>query len=158
MSNDLAKSTIYFAYENIMAIFFVVTMISVITIYIIVNNISFKEKKTKVDKVITIENFTSTELKQEAGNDARNDSTCSRLKFKDSCVAGGNCVWVTAKQSGKLVEKCVSANPNIDNTAPGSDGPEKKCFKENGKLVPWEEFYYLDGSKTIKKPIGIKFC
>ena len=47
--------------------------------------------------------------------------------------------------SHKLVEKCVSANPNIDNTAPGSDGPEKKCFKHKGKLVPWENYYYLDG-------------
>ena len=57
MSNDLAKSTLYFAYENIMAIFFVVILLSVITIYIIVNDISFKEKQTKVDKVITIEKW-----------------------------------------------------------------------------------------------------
>ena len=63
MSNDLAKSTLYFAYENIMAIFFVVIMISVISIYIIVNDISFKEKETKVDKVMTIEKFSSSQLK-----------------------------------------------------------------------------------------------
>ena len=158
MSDDLAKSTLYFAYENILAIFFVVIMISVITIYIIIHDISFKEKQYKINKVITVEKFTSEQLKQEAGNDLRNNNFCNKLKFKDSCIAGGNCVWVTAKYSGKLIEKCVSANPNIDNTAPGSDGPEKKCFKKNKKLVPWEEFYYLDGSQTKKKPVGIKIC
>ena len=52
MSNDLAKSTIYFAYENIMAIFFVVTMISVITIYIIVKIFHLKKKKQKLIRLL----------------------------------------------------------------------------------------------------------
>ena len=60
--------------------------------------------------------------------------------------------------AGTSDKKCVSANPNIDSTAPGSDGPEKKCFKKNGKLIPWELYYYLDGNTTKQNPIGISIC
>ena len=155
MSNDLATSTLIFIYDNIFAIFFVVILLSVLTIYIVVNDITFKEETLKVDKVITIEKFTTDELKLETSEDMRNDGSCDKLKFKDSCTALGSCVWVTAGTSDK---KCVSANPNIDSTAPGSDGPEKKCFKKNGKLIPWELYYYLDGNTTKQNPIGISIC
>lgn len=158
MSNNLAGSTLMFLFDNIFAIFFVVVLLSVITIYIIIHDISFKEKKYKVDKVITIEKFTPKELKQKAGEEMRNDNSCRKLKYKDTCVALGSCVWVTAKPKSKLIEKCISANPNIDSTAPGSDGPEKKCFKHKGKLIPWENYYYLDGKSTKEKKIGLKFC
>ena len=114
-----------------------------------------KELKPQIDKVITIEKFTTDELKHETSEDMRNDGSCDKLKFKDSCTALGSCVWVTAGTSDK---KCVSANPNIDNTAPGSDGPEKKCFKKNGKLIPWELYYYLDGKDIKQNPIGISIC
>ena len=158
MSNNLAGSTLMFLFDNIFAIFFVVVLFSVLTIYIIIHDISFKEKKYEVDKVITVEKFTSQELKQNSSENMRNDNSCKKLKFKDACTALGSCVWVTAKPNGKLVEKCVSANPNIDNTAPGSDGPEKKCFKNKGKLIPWEHYYYLDGKNIKQKKIGINFC
>ncbi len=158
MSNNLAGSTLRFLFENIFAIFFVVVLFSVLTIYIIIHDISFKEKTFKVNKVITVEKFTTQELKQNAGEDMRNDNSCKKLKFKDACTALGSCVWVSAKPSNKLVEKCVSANPNIDNTAPGSDGPEKKCFKLKGKLVPWENYYYLDGKSIKEKKVGISVC
>jgi len=154
MSNDLATSTLSFIYDNIFAIFFVVVLLSVLTTYITLRNISFKEESLKVDKVITIEKFTSNELKQMSSEDIRNDNSCDKLKFKDSCTALGSCVWVTSGSH----KKCVSANPNIDNTAPGSDGPEKKCFKKNGKLIPWEQYYYLDGNDLKQKPIGISIC
>ena len=158
MSNNLAGLTSKFLFDNIFAIFYVVVLFSVITIYIIIHDISFKQKKYKVNKVITIEKFTPKEFKLKAGEEMRNDNSCKKLKFKDTCVALGSCVWVTSNLKGKLVEKCTSANPNIDNTAPGSDGPEKKCFKHKGKLVPWENYYYLDGKSLKKKDIGIKFC
>ena len=159
MSNNLVGSTLTFVYENIFAIFFVVVIFSVLTIYIIINNISFKEKNYTVNKVITVEKFTTDELKQNSSEDMRNDNSCKKLKFKDSCTALGSCVWVTATpSSGKLVEKCVSANPNIDNTAPGSDGPGKKCFKNKGKLIPWEHYYYLDGKNIKQKQIGVSVC
>ena len=157
MSNNLASSTLNFLYENIFAIFFVVVLLSVICIYIIINEISFKEKKYKIDKVITIEKFTAHDLKKEAQNDMRNDGTCNKLKYKDACTALGTCVWVTANQDN-LIERCVTANPNIDNTAPGSDGPEKKCFKHKGKLIPWENYYYLDGKAMKEKKIGVSVC
>ena len=158
MSNNLASSTLGFIYDNIFAIFFVVVLFSILTIYIIIHDISFKEQKTKINKVIVVEKFTTNELKQKSREDNRNNKSCKKLKYQDSCIALGNCVWVTAKPNNKKISKCVAANPNIDNTAAGSDGPEKKCFKHKGKLVPWDEYYYLDGKNTIKKKIGIKVC
>ena len=124
MSNNLAGSTLMFLFDNIFAIFFVVVLLSVITIYIIIHDISFKEKKYKVDKVITIEKFTPKELKQKAGEEMRNDNSCRKLKYKDTCVALGSCVWVTAKPKSKLIEKCISANPNTHITPPVRDRPE----------------------------------
>ena len=44
MSNNLAGSTSKFLFDNIFAIFYVVVLLSVITIYIIIHDISFKEK------------------------------------------------------------------------------------------------------------------
>ena len=158
MSNDLASSTLYFLFDNIFAIFFIVVLLSVLTIYIIIHDISFEKEKIQLNKVITIEKFSTKKLIQDATQNMRNDNTCGKLKFKDSCIAGGSCVWVTAKPNGNKISKCISANPNIDTTAPGSDGPEKKCFKHNNKLIPWEEYYYLDGQNTKKKPIGISVC
>tara|TARA_Y100000591_G_C21837699_1_gene703579 strand:+ start:596 stop:1072 length:477 start_codon:yes stop_codon:yes gene_type:complete len=158
MSNNLASSTLMFLFDNIFAIFFIVVLFSVVTIYIIIHDISFKEKTYTVNKVITIEKFTPSQIKKKAGEDMRNDKSCKKLKYKDSCIALGNCVWVTAKPNKKNIEKCVSANPNIDTTAPGSDGPEKKCFKHKKKLIPWENYYYLDGKTTKEKKINISMC
>ena len=36
--------------------------------------------------------------------------------------------------------------------AAGSDGPSDLCFcSKNGKLLPWEEYYYLDGGDIKSK-------
>ena len=36
--------------------------------------------------------------------------------------------------------------------AKGSDGPSDMCYcSKDGKLIPWEEYYYLDGSTIQKK-------
>ena len=84
MSNNLAGSTLRFLFENIFAIFFVVVLFSVLTIYIIIHDISFKEKTFKVNKVITVEKFTTQELKQNASEDMRNDNSCKKLKHSNN--------------------------------------------------------------------------
>ena len=76
MSNNLAGSTLMFLFDNIFAIFFVVVLLSVITIYIIIHDISFKEKKYNVNKIINIEKFTHMELKQKEGEEMRNVNCC----------------------------------------------------------------------------------
>ena len=158
MSNDLASSTLFFIFDNIFAIFFVVVLFSLVTVFIIVHDISFKEKPIKLSKVITIEKFSTNNLKQESLQEMRNNNSCDKLKFKDACIAGGSCVWVTSKVNNNLIKKCVTSNPNIDTTAAGSDGPEKKCFKHNNKLIPWEEYYYLDGKDTKMKKLNLNSC
>lgn len=155
-----------FFFENIIPILIVVIIFSCITIAIIVYDIQFpKKQKQKIDRVVVIENYTpqitSQNLAIQGKNGMNNSQTCNKLNNKVSCTALDSCVWVDAKLNKKFMEKCVPANPILDtktNPPSGSDGPEASCFKHKDKLVPWENFYYEDGGKQIKKKLPKTKC
>ena len=75
------------------------------------------------------------------------NKTCVGLKDKSGCASLGGCVWVTS-DNGK-VKKCQQGNKT---------GPTDMCYckpdsktAKTGKLIPWDEFYYLDDSGSISK-------
>lgn len=156
-----------FFFENINWILFVVLFFSFLAIYMIVNNIKFKEKKSKVVRVVTIEKMTNKkpthtkeQLKSDMKSDMKGSDTCHKLTNKVSCTSLGTCVWATAKDNGKKIDKCITAQAlgKDSKAAQGSDGPQDLCYKtKNGKLVPWDEYYYLDG-KNIKSKKGKQVC
>jgi len=159
-------STNGFFFENIIPILLIVVLFSCITIAIVIYDIKFpKEEKEKVERVVVIENYTpkitANNLAIQGKNGMNNSKTCGKLNNKVSCTALDSCVWVDAKLNKKFIEKCVAANPILDDkTKPpsGSDGPEESCFKHDGKLVPWENFYYEDGGQQIKKKLPKAKC
>ena len=54
----------------------------------------------------------------------------------------------------KKIDKCVTTQAlgKDSKAAEGSDDSQDLCYKtKNGKLVPWDEYYYLDGKNKIKK-------
>jgi len=145
-----------FFFENINWILFVVLFFSFLAIYMIVNNIKFKERKSKVVRVVTIEKMTNAkeELKNDIKNDMKSSNTCHKIKNKEGCTSLSTCVWATAKDGNKKIDKCVTAQAlgKGSKEAEGSDGPQDLCYKtQNGKLVPWDEYYYLDGKKIKSK-------
>lgn len=133
--------------------------------FMVVNNIKFEKQKTKVDKVIVVEklvegldeNENSPEkLKIEAQRGIGNN--CAKLDSKEGCTALGGCVWVTGTDIDNMSKKCVEAAGTSGNMARGSNGPANKCFQnKNGKYVPWEKYYYLDGA-NIRDGSGVSKC
>jgi len=159
---SLAKSTIKFLSKNILEIIFFVILLSTFIIFIIINNITFKKPKTKVNKVIIVEKLTNPppeqNLRKNASTGLRNNKICKKLDTKEGCTSLGTCVWVTGTEKSSKISRCIAANDVIKGMVPGSDGPIDKCFKnKEGKFLPWEEFYYLDGDK-INKGKGISSC
>ncbi len=151
-----------FFFENINWILFVVLFFSCLAVYMITHNIKFKEKKSKVVRVVTIEKMTNPKekLKSDLKSDMKGNNSCHKLTNKVSCTSLGTCVWATAKDNGKKIDKCVTAQAlgKDSKAAEGSDGPQDLCYKtKNGKLVPWDEYYYLDG-KVIKSKKGKNVC
>ena len=150
----------YFLWENVWSILFVVLIFISLTTYIIVNNIEFKKQKTKVKKVIVVEKYVnpppnSKQLNTEVVNASSNNSTCGKLQNKEGCTSLGSCVWAIAKNKKDVIKKCVAAQSlgAGSSAANGSDGPTDICHcSKNGKLIPWEEYYYLDGNSIKKKP------
>ena len=145
-----------FLWENGFSILFVVIVLIVITLYIVLNDIKFETPKTKVERVVVLEKFNNgrkppsfKEMQQDIENDTDN-KTCVNFSDKSGCTALGGCVWVTADNGN--VKKCQQGN---------NDGPTDLCYckpnkkgvkgKDNGSLIPWDEYYYLDDSATISK-------
>ena len=155
---DIVTQTGYFLWNNGWSILLVVIVLSMIMAYIAVNDITFKKQKVKLQKVIVLEKYanpppTTEQLNTEVENSSNNNSTCKQLGDKTSCTALGSCVWVKAQDKKNTIQKCVAAQAlgTGSNAAKGSDGPSDMCYcSKDGKLIPWEEYYYLDGS-TIKK-------
>ena len=151
-----------FFFENINWIIFVVLFFSFLAIYMVAHNIKFKERKSKVVRVVTIEKMTNPkkQLKEDLKSDMKGNNSCHKLTNKVSCTSLGTCVWATAKVGNKKIDKCVTAQAlgKGSKEAEGSDGPQDLCYKtKNGKLIPWEEYYYLDGKK-IKSKKGKNNC
>lgn len=156
-----------FLYENLYAILFVVIFFLLLAVYMITHGIKFKEKKSKVVRVVTIEKMTNNkptyskeQLQTDAKNEMKGNDSCKKLKNKVSCTSLSTCVWATAKDGNKKIDRCVTAQAlgKGSKAAEGSDGPQDLCYKtQNGKLVPWDEYYYLDG-KVIKSKKGKNVC
>mgnify|MGYP001159898756 CR=1 FL=1 len=158
-NNDIIKQTGLFIMNNIVAILIITSLFTSLMVYIILNNIKFNENKKKISKVIVIEKMgNKKDILDKLNTDVKiissNNNTCGTLKNKESCTSLGTCVWVKTKDKGNKIQKCIEALElgNNSTQALGSDGPTDMCYcSKDGKLIPWEEYYYLDGSKIIKK-------
>ena len=87
-------------------------------------------------------------LNQSVNNMSNNNGTCGKLKDKSGCTSLGSCVWAVATDKKTKINKCVAAVQlgSGSKAATGSDGPSDICYcSKDGKLIPWEEYYYLDG-------------
>ena len=150
---DIVTAAGLFLWENMWYILLVVIVLTILMIYIVLNNIKFKKQKTKVEKVIVIEKFAQppsfADLQQDVANASSNNKDCNPAGIKngkDICTALGGCIWITADNGN--VKKCVSGN--------STDGPTDMCCCQGqtngtGKLIPWDTFYYLDGKIKNKK-------
>ena len=155
---DIVTSTGLFIYDNIWGILVIVTIFLVITFYITLENIKFVEQKTKVSKVVVIEKMTDKfsvdKLKQDTTNALKNNDVCGKMNSKETCVALGTCVWTTTKDKKDTIQKCLEAESVHSSMIPGSKGPVDICYcSKNGKLVPWEKYYYQgkNGDKIVEK-------
>ena len=159
MAADLLTASGLFIYNNLLGILLVTIMFFAITIFYALNNIHLEEPKLKTDKVVVLEKMGN--LQTAANNQMHDNKYCAdsvkdysdqNIK-KSTCSALGSCVWVTGKDGSDKISKCVAAQKgNSNGVAPGSLGPEDKCFKKkNGQLSPWEEYYYLNGPASGKK-------
>ena len=157
----MVTQTGMFLWYNKWSILFVVVIFTLLMIYLTMHNIKFKEQKTKVVKEFVIEKMENqtmsppdaSSLNQEVENVSNNNSTCSNLKDKSGCTSLGSCVWASGKDGTEKISKCIAAQKgNTKGIVSGSLGPEDKCFKKkDGKLSPWEEFYYQNGPALGKK-------
>jgi hypothetical protein len=153
---DIVTQSGYFLWKNKLYILLVILAFSGLSIYVAINNIKFEKKKMKVAKVLVVEKMTTAppsleELNTAVQNETSNNETCKTLSDKSGCTALGGCVWVTSKNN---IKKCVAAQAlgAGSTAASGSDGPTDMCYcAKDGKLVPWEEYYYLDGSSIQSK-------
>jgi len=156
---DMVTQTGMFLWYNKWSILFVVVIFTLLMIYLTMHNIKFKEQKTKVVKEFVIEKManpppTSSSLNKEVNNISSNNSTCGKLKDKSACTSLGSCVWATTTDKKTKINKCVAAVQlgSGSKQAKGSNGPADICYcSDKGKLIPWEEYYYLDGSSIEKK-------
>ena len=158
VEQNILTQTGLFLYENGFAILFVAAIFASLMVYIVVNNIEFKNQKVKLEKVLVVEKMSNpmslNELNQEANNQTNNNQTCKTLNNKSACTSLGSCVWAVAKDTTGTIKKCVAAQAlgTGSTAAAGSDGPSDLCFcSKNGKLLPWEEYYYLDGANIKNK-------
>ncbi len=158
----MVTQTGMFLWYNKWSILFVVVIFTLLMIYLTMHNIKFKEQKTKVVKEFVIEKMENqtmsppdaSSLNQEVENVSNNNSTCSNLKDKSGCTSLGSCVWASTTDKKTKINKCVAAVQlgSGSKAAKGSDGPSDICYcSKDGKLIPWEEYYYLDGSSIDKK-------
>lgn len=155
---DIITQTGYFLRKNILYILLVILVFCGLTIYVAINNIKFEKKKMKVERVLVVEKMTPAppsldELNTTVQNQTTNSGTCKTLTDKSGCTSLGGCVWVTTNNNN--IKKCLAAQGlGTGSTEPsGSDGPSDMCYcSQDGKLVPWEEYYYLDGGTIKSKP------
>lgn len=150
---DIVTEIGLFFFKNGLSILFVVIVLLSLTTYIAVKGIKFETPKTTVEKVVVVEKFNSLkkppsfkEMQQDLKNKT-NNNTCVTLTDKSGCTALGGCVWVTTDK-GK-VKKCQQGSKT---------GPTDMCYckpesagAKKGKLIPWDEFYYLDDAGNVSK-------
>jgi hypothetical protein len=155
--SNIVTSTGNFLIKNILWIIIVVVLFTALTIYIAANNITFEKQKTVLEKVIVIEKNTPISLSsvtQDAEASSATPEICKQLDNESSCTSLGTCVWATATDGAKQIKKCVvAASLGMGSkAAKGSDGPNDMCHcSDKGKLIPWDAYYYLDGSAIKKK-------
>lgn len=159
MSADLLTASGLFIYNNLLPILLVTIMFFAITIFYAINNIHLEEPKLKTEKVVVLEKM--GDLQSLANNQMHDNKYCGdtvkdfsdpNIK-KSTCIALGSCVWASGKDGTEKISKCIAAQKgNAKGIVSGSLGPEDKCFKKkDGKLSPWEEFYYQNGPASGKK-------
>ena len=155
---DIVTQTGYFLWNNSISIIFVVLVFISLTILIAVNGIKFEKPETKVVKEIVVEKYKNPpnlkDLNNDVGHSMANNKTCNKLKNKAGCTSLGSCVWAIVKDKNDVIKTCVEAQAlgSGSTAAKGSDGPSDICHcSKNGKLLPWEEYYYLDGDSIKKK-------
>ena len=161
MAADLLTASGYFIYNNLLPILLVTIMFFAITIFYALNNIHLEEPKLKTAKVVVLEKMDN--LQQATSNqmhdnkycgDSVKDYTDPNVK-KSTCMALGSCVWASGKDGTKLADVYIIKG-NTSGVAPGSLGPEDKCFKKKRTVSsPWEEFYYQNGPASGKNLIII---
>ena len=156
---DVVTQTGMFLWYNKWSILMVTLIFVTLMLYITLHNIKFKEQKTKVVQEVVIEKMTnsppnSKSLNKEVSNMSNNNDTCGKLNDKSGCTSLGSCVWAVATDKKTKINKCVAAVQlgSGSKAANGSDGPADICYcSKEGKLIPWEEYYYLDGGNIEKK-------
>lgn len=155
----MVTQTGMFLWYNKWSILFVVVIFTLLMIYLTMHNIKFKEQKTKVVKEFVIEKMTNSppsakSLNEDVNNMSNNNGTCGKLKDKAGCTSLGSCVWAVTTDKKTKINKCVAAVQlgSGSKAATGSDGPSDICYcSKDGKLIPWEEYYYLDGGNIERK-------
>lgn len=154
ISQNIVSLSGSFIIENIVGILIVSLLLLILTFYFAAKNIKIEKQKTKVDKVIMIEKMEN--ILETAKNNLSSPESCSLNDKKEICIALGNCVWAKAKEGDNVIEKCL-ASEIVQDGYPGSKGPSDICHcSSEGKLVPWDKYYYMKGSKIIEEK-G-KFC
>jgi len=154
-SQNIVSLSGSFLIENIWAILLVSLLLLIFSFYFAAKNIKIVKQKTKLDKVIMIEKMEN--IITQAKNNLASPDSCSSNDKKEVCIALGNCVWTEAKEGKNIIEKCLATEKVNDSGPPGSQGPTDICYcSSEGKLIPWEKYYYMKGSKIIGKK-G-KFC
>ena len=162
----LIRASIRFITNNLAGIIVVACIFTAITMFLAVNNIKIVQPKTKVGKVMVVEklkegnvNLTDTTIQNLQSSASQTmGNNCGQLSVKAGCTSLGGCVWVTGTDTNIKVKKCVAAGGVTGSQSPGSNGPLAKCFKnKTGTFVPWEKYYYLDGS-NIKEGEGVTSC
>ena len=150
---DILTNIGLFLWENGLFILLVVIILIGLTTYIAVKGIKFETPKTTVEKVVVVEKFNalkkppSFKEMETVLENKTNNNTCVALNDKSGCTALGGCVWVTSDKGN--VKKCQQGNKN---------GPTDMCYckpesagANKGKLIPWDEFYYLDDAGNVSK-------
>ena len=139
--------------------FLIFSLVFISLIFVIARSgIKFEKPKTKVVKEIVVEKYKNPpnlkDLNNDVGHSMANNKTCNKLKNKAGCTSLGSCVWAIVKDKNDVIKTCVEAQAlgSGSTAAKGSDGPSDICHcSKNGKLLPWEEYYYLDGDSIKKK-------
>ena len=143
MSIKLFAAVPVFLNNYLIGILAVVSIFTAIVVIMSIYKIKIVEPKYKVNKVIVVEKLENPP--QDLGH------RCEEMTNygKTGCLSLGSCVW--ASGDGGKKQQCIAGS--------FEDGPDDKCFKKatTGKLNPWEEYYYLDGTEEKKKE-GVSTC
>ena len=154
---DFLSLTGLFLIKNIIPILIVSSIFLLFRFYIAANNIKFEKPKRKVSKVVMIEKMdnlipSKENILKKVKENLSTPESCQKHKDKKMCLSLGTCVWAQTTDSGNTIEKCLSAEMVDKDKIVGSKGPEDICYcSKEGKLIPWEKYYYLKSGKIVGK-------